>query len=294
MNCHSKISVLMPVYNTKGEYLREAIESILNQTYTNFEFLILDDGSTEETTINTLNFYAKKDSRIRIIKGIHKGLGNALNKLIEESTGEYIARMDSDDISFPQRFEKQIKYLEKHPDVSILSASYTTFPKEKTVKLPEKVGYLDLFESCCIAHPCVIFRKSDFDKYDLRYNETLDVSEDYELWSRAIRFLKFANIQEPLLKYRMLNNSLSRSKKDKACLMEIRIKQSMLDFLTSNEDLKHKINNLIFAKSKLKLNFGENLFSVKNQQTAYEKRKIVTLSGFKFILNQYKLEIINR
>ncbi len=292
MNCHSKISVLMPVYNTKGEYLREAIESILNQTYTNFEFLILDDGSTEEDTINTLNFYAQKDARIRIIKGEHKGQAAARNSLIDEAKNDILAIMDSDDISLPQRFEKQIKYLEQNPEISILSSSFKTFPKERLIELPEKVNYLDLFEWCCIANPVTMLKKSDLDRYNLRYDEKLSISEDYELWSRAIKYLKMANIEEPLLRYRLLNNSVSHNKKNNASAIEIQIKQSMLDFLTSDEKLKRKINNLIFSVSDIKLSFFEHLFSIKNQQTAYEKRKILILCGFKFILKQ-KTEMLN-
>ena len=108
-----EISVIMPVYNTEEKYLREAIESILNQTFKDFEFLILNDGSTNNVQ-EVLESY--DDKRIKIIQGEHKGIGYALNRLVQLAEGKYIARMDSDDISLPERFEKQYHYLETHPE----------------------------------------------------------------------------------------------------------------------------------------------------------------------------------
>ena len=279
-----KISVLMPVYNTNGEYLKEAIESILNQTYQDFEFLILDDGSTNEDTINILNNYIQKDGRIRIIKGKHKGIGSAINQLIEKATGEFIARMDSDDISVPSRFEKQIAYFEKHPDISILSSSYKTYPEGKPIIHPENITYLKLLKGCFITHPAVMIRKKDLDKYQLRYNENLKVSEDYELWSRAIRYLKFANIKEPLLKYRVLKNSNFHKNTEEVIQTDNQIRQNMLDFLTDDKELQDNIKNLIFVKKSQKLTYRtlEHIFSVKNFCKNGQKRKVFKVLGIKF------------
>ena len=125
-----KISVIMPVYNVNGEWLREAIDSILSQTYTNFELIIIDDGSTNDTP-DILAEYVQKDSRIKIVKGEHKGISNALNKGLDVADGEFIARMDGDDISLPERFEKQINYLRQNPDVGIVGTNLVIFPKER-------------------------------------------------------------------------------------------------------------------------------------------------------------------
>jgi len=108
-NYEVKISVVMPVYNTPDEWLKKAIDSILNQTYSNFEFIIIDDGSTNNVP-SILKEYQEKDNRIKVILGEHKGISAALNKGLKASRGEYIARMDGDDIAFPERFEKQVKF----------------------------------------------------------------------------------------------------------------------------------------------------------------------------------------
>ena len=117
MNNSKKISVLMPVYNTKEEFLRTAIESILNQTYSNFEFIIINDGSTNNAEDVILSY---KDERIVYLKQENKGIVSALNNGWDKASGEYIARMDSDDISLSERFEKQIEFLENNSEYSLV------------------------------------------------------------------------------------------------------------------------------------------------------------------------------
>ena len=122
-----KVSVLMPAYNSEA-FVAEAIESILNQTYTDFEFIIINDGSTDKTA-EIIDEYAKNDSRIKFINN-HKnqGLIAVLNQGLDLCTGEYVARMDSDDISMPQRFEKQVQYMDEHQEVGILGTWIDFFP----------------------------------------------------------------------------------------------------------------------------------------------------------------------
>ena len=119
-----KVSVLMPVYNTKEEYLREAIESILNQTFTDFEFIIINDGSTNNAE-EVIKSY--KDSRIKYYRQENHGLIYTLNYGLSLCNGEYIARMDSDDISLPFRFEKQIEVLDKNPNIGIVGGLIKIF-----------------------------------------------------------------------------------------------------------------------------------------------------------------------
>ena len=139
---HPKVSVLMPVYNTKEEYLREAIESILNQTFTDFEFLILDDDSKNDISEIVQSY---SDKRIHFIQNKQNlGLSGIRNKLMSLASGEYIAWMDSDDISLPSRLEKQVAYLDTHLDVSLVSALYERFPEPLIPKCPERVGIIDL------------------------------------------------------------------------------------------------------------------------------------------------------
>lgn len=129
-----KISVVMPVYNTKEEWLREAIESILNQSYKDFEFIIIDDGSDKsiEPIVNSYN-----DARIVLIRQENQGIAKSLNYGFKISKGEYIARMDSDDISMPERFEKQVNFLDKNPQISVLGGCFETFPDKHVYKHPE-------------------------------------------------------------------------------------------------------------------------------------------------------------
>ena len=135
-----KISVIMPVYNTKEEYLREAIESILNQTFSDFEFIIINDGSTNNVEDIILSY---KDERIVYIKQENQGIVAALNNAWDKTCGEYIARMDSDDISMPDRFEKQIKFLEAKPEYSLVGGQVRVLGTDKIIKLPTKVEFMD-------------------------------------------------------------------------------------------------------------------------------------------------------
>lgn len=239
-----KISVIMPVYNVKTEWLKESIESIINQTYSNFEFIIIDDGSDNplDEIVNSYN-----DNRIILYrKEQNQGIANAINDGLKIAKGEYIARMDADDISSPERFEKQISYLQHNPNISILGTCYETFPKKSIIKLPQKPKYMDLLEKCCIAHPSVMFRKEDFEQFNLKYNSKYKC-EDYELWSRAIRVLEFANLQEILLKYRLHESNCSNySPEFKTSVIQVR--QNMLNYLTENTKIQKKILKIIIPK----------------------------------------------
>ena len=268
-----KISVVMPVYNQKEEYLREAIESILNQTYKDFEFIIVNDGSTNNSEEVILSY---SDDRIVYIKQENQGVARSLNNGISQTKGEYIARMDSDDISLPERFEKQIKFLEEHPEVSILGTWYETFPKVYRVQTPENVRYTDVLNCCCICHPSVMMRKADLDKYNLRYNPEF-TSEDYELWSRAVQYLNIQNLPEVLVKYRWHENNISQ----KAGVFEDsdrRIRERMLNFLTEDKNLQKKILYEA-AISKIQYKPIEKIFSMKNFKVGNEKYKALTIFG---------------
>ena len=139
MNSSKLISVLMPVYNTKEEFLRTAIESILNQTFSNFEFIIINDGSTNNAEDVILSY---KDDRIIYLKQENQGIVAALNNGWDRAKGEYIARMDSDDISFPERFEKQLKFLEENPEYSLVGSWAEVIPNKRIIKLPANLSFL--------------------------------------------------------------------------------------------------------------------------------------------------------
>lgn len=200
-----KLTVLMSVYNDE-EYLVESIESILNQTYKDFRFLIYDDASTDNTT-NILKKYSKIDPRIKlIINQKNKGLSYNLAQGVLESKTEFIARMDADDIALPNRFEKQIRYMEDK-DVDIVGSYAEIIDQDGSVLRTRRMPIDDkrikrLMWACPIIHPSVIYRRKIILKSG-SYNPKLRRRQDYDLWFRCMaNDAVFYNIPEVLIKYR--------------------------------------------------------------------------------------------
>ena len=186
------ISVLMPVYNTKEEYLRASIESILNQTFTDFEFIIVNDGSTNNAEEVILSY---KDNRIKYVKQENQGIVGALNNAWSKASGKYIARMDSDDIAYPERFAKQIKFLEENPEYSLVGSWAKIIPSKNIIKLPQDIKIMDLLADCMFIHPSIMFNKADFEKFNLQYETGFEYAEDYCLYANAVKHLKMTNLQ---------------------------------------------------------------------------------------------------
>lgn len=197
------ISVVMPVYNEE-KYLKETIDSILNQTYTDFEFIIVNDGSTDRTDEIILSYkdkrivYLKNETNLQIVKTLNKG--------IKCAKGKYIARMDADDISLPERFEKQTAFMESNPEIGVCGTWVQIFGDNKitrTRKYPtasNEIKMALMFYSP-IVHPSVFIRKSLFDKY--AYTEDYEKAEDYYLWYQVKNNFNFANLPQVLLKHRL-------------------------------------------------------------------------------------------
>lgn len=216
----------MPVYK-RDDYLSEAVDSVLNQTFYDFEFRIICDDPTEETR-HILDRYQQKDSRIKIYYQKRQGLVKSLNKGFSLAKGEYIARMDADDISLSTRFERQIKFMDSNPDIGISGTWIKTIGDAPRYvwKHPcdhETIRSKMLFESA-IVHPSVIIRKNVFTKNGFYYDPDETYAEDYGLWVRAIKKLKFANIPEILLHYR-IHNSTSNKSKQQEVANNIRLSQ---------------------------------------------------------------------
>ena len=207
-----KISVIMPTKNA-GKYIAEAIDSILDQTFSDFEFLIIDDASTDNT-LDIIRSY--HDKRIKLINGTQKGLSAALNLGISLAQGEYIARMDADDISLPTRFEKQADYLDAHPEISLLGTWQEHFGRKHGFHKPSSnpdIAKMALIFTCDFCHSTAMFRRDVFIQNNLFYPENSPI-EDYELWSKAIEFINVSNIPEVLGKYRIHNQSVTTQKVD--------------------------------------------------------------------------------
>ena len=297
---NKKVSVLMPVYNTEESYLKQAIESILNQTYTNFEFIIINDGSTNNSK-EIIQSY--DDRRIRYFEQENKGLIYTLNRGLSLCKGDYIARMDSDDISLPRRFEKQVKVLDNNRNIGIVGCIYKKISKNEfsgdaIVRLVEFPKYLDLLQTCQLAHPAVMFRRSLFEEFNLKYSIDYPHAEDYELWSRLIKFTDFYNIQELLLLYRLHNRRISNIFADIQEETVRKVRYNMLNFLTCDNKKQADIlkllgmDNTYFAVQKW--DFLQKIFSVKNLKEQYMKQKIIMFLGMQFKFRGYeKVNIVN-
>ncbi len=212
-NSLPRVSVIMPVYNGE-QHLREAIESILSQTFTDFELLILFDHSADHSLDIIRSF---EDQRIRLVVNENKkGLAYILNKGLELSTGEYIARMDCDDISFPRRLEKQVRFMDENPDVGVCGTWIELFMGVNYIKkypLTHEAIRCNLLFECSLAHPSVMIRKESFLKHDLFYDVKY-VVEDYELWTRCSNVIRLANLPEVLVKYRWHFDQVSKINAD--------------------------------------------------------------------------------
>lgn len=193
-----KVSVIMSVYNEE-EIVMDAIESILNQTFKNFEFIIVNDGSTDKTP-EILENYTKKDKRIKIITNSKNiGLTKSLNKAIKQARGKYIARMDADEISFKHRFEKQVEFLERNFDIALVG-SFTKIVNKKNGKILNFKPFLDyqsikkaMFFSNQFSHSSVMLRRDIIQELG-GYNEDFIFAQDYELWLRIMQKWKIVNI----------------------------------------------------------------------------------------------------
>ncbi len=268
-----EISVLMPIYNPNEQFLQLAVESILNQTFKDFEFIIYDDGS-EIDSKKLIDKY--NDKRIKFIQGEHHGLGYSLNTLVNLASCKYIARMDADDISYPERLREQYEFMESHPDISILGTDIETFPKKRIIRYKERPGYIEFLKYCHIAHPTVMIRKSDLQKYNLNYDKNIIAAEDYDLWSRAVKYLNFANLPKVLLKYRVHENSTTKRCNFAMMKQNYIIRKRMLEFLSKEPEIQNKIKNLIENNGILK-----SIFQIKNEFYNDEYYKIVKIFGLK-------------
>lgn len=205
----------MPVYNA-AQHLSEAIESILNQTFSDFEFIIINDGSADMSEEIILSY---NDDRIRYFKNdSNRGLIFTLNKGIDIAGRKYIARMDADDISLPHRFEMQISFMENNHEVMVVGGAIQVFGKSKSFKIDFNFNGLDSLYECAVAHPVSFFRRSFIYENRLSYKSNKWPAEDMQFWvdiyfANQLKNTTIHNIQEVLLNYRLHNGQISTSRK---------------------------------------------------------------------------------
>ena len=236
-----KVSVIMGVYNSANkQMLVDAIESILNQSYTDFEFIICDDGSTDDTYV-FLNEYIKKDKRCKLIKNNKNcGLAYSLNHCLSVAKGEYIARMDGDDISLSDRFEKEVQYLDNHPEIAVIGtlAYYIDNSRKryKEFRRQEVVTLQDAIKNSNVIHPTVMMRKNALNKVKgYTVNKLTTRAEDYDLWCKLLsNGFRIVNLQEFLFEYRE-DYSSYKKRKYKCRIEEYKIKKSWIQKTSKNK-----------------------------------------------------------
>jgi glycosyltransferase involved in cell wall biosynthesis len=207
------VSVLMPVYNAE-QFLVEAIESILKQAFTDFEFIIINDGSNDKS-LQILQYYATKDSRIRLISRENRGLVKTLNEGVDLARTPYIARMDADDISYPDRLFKQVKFLNEHPSYVVIGSRTQLIDEDgdplcffSLETTHQEIDFAHLQgKGGSIAHPAAMFRKNNFNSVG-QYRMEFIHAEDLDLWLRMAEVGKLGNLPDLLLDYRQHSQSV--------------------------------------------------------------------------------------
>lgn len=213
-----KISVVMPVYNTKEEYLREAIESVLTQTFTDFEFLIVDNGSKSHIKDIISSYDDKRIKYFRLEK--NQGPAYARNYGIKNAQGTYIAFIDSDDVALKDRFKLQIEYFNKNPNVGCLGTAVVGIGKEaekvkfNIFKSNFEIEMYLIFNGCTFCQSSVMLRKSILDNNNIRYKNEYFPAEDYGLWLDLIGYTQFAVLPEVLTQYRFYPENTSHQQKE--------------------------------------------------------------------------------
>lgn len=255
------LSIIMPVYNG-ASYLKIAIQSILTQTFSNFELIIIDDGSTDESLAITQSF---NDNRIKIIKNeTNKGLVFSLNKGLNLAQGKYIGRMDADDISMPSRLEKQFTFLEQNPTYCMVGCSADIIDNTGKitsawqVKTTIETINMELLFGSPFIHPSILIRNDVLREFG--YNTMFYPAEDYYLWFQILQKYKAANLPEKLLQYRLHNSNISttfQAQQAAKCqdIYQLYLRQLNINFSSKEFKLHTKIayhaNTLKISKSDL-------------------------------------------
>lgn len=247
------ISAIMALYNTPYNYLKATVESILSQSFRDFELIVIDDASTEDYS----GFFEQyNDSRIKYIKlENNAGPGHARNEGIKLALGEFVAIVDSDDVYMPNRFEVQLDFFNENQDISLISGAFKQSNNGKipaVTELNEDIKISMLFNSP-LANPLIMFRKDYFIQHNLFYPENINFGEDYELWIDAMfAGAKIANLNEVLMIYTRRKGQLSKEKSDNQIMILKKIYRKILlnvgiDATQEELDLHHIIYSEKFS-----------------------------------------------
>lgn len=248
------VSIILPVYNAE-EYVDECISNILVQTYRKFELIVINDGSTDNSMKIISSF---KDERIKIIENNHNFI-ESLNLGIKAANGEFIARMDADDIMLPNRLETQVKFMDTHPQIDICGSWAETFYAKKYVmKMP--VGHKAIVSSLLLnnilIHPTIIMRVSSiskFPEYPNLYKANYIYAEDYKLWTEMSEAgYRFANIPKVLLKYRLSQKQVTYTKRKEMFHISSQIRLEYASYIMKMiSDKESEMQHLFFLLNNL-------------------------------------------
>lgn len=295
-NLNPKISVLMPVYNCRP-FIEESVNSILNQTFEDFEFIIIDDCSTDGTYeyLQTLT-----DPRIIIIRKVkNSGYTISLNMGLKMAKGMYIARMDGDDISFPDRFEKQVTFMDENPDIILSGGGYKAIDSDfKFIpRTSSEDIVLELMSLSPIAHPTAFFRSDILNSNSLQYNTQYEPAEDYKMWTTLVEYGKLANITDIILHYRIhpnqTTNLRAKIQREKTNLIALEyIKKLSKDHENSEyfcNEIIHSVEDLNKyegVEKTIKLTLQEKGVTINNNYLMERKKEFITPN---FIQDRYSI-----
>ncbi len=265
------ISVLVPIYNS-SRFLEDSIRSIINQTYSNFEIIIVDDSPTDDGSLAILQ--SLDDKRIKYIKPPERlGMVKSLNYAAQIAKGDYFARMDADDISHSKRFQLQVMYLVNNPNISVVGCNCYKIDENNKITgalvhpiSDEEIKAKLLFNSAII-HPSVMMRKNVL--LDNLYDENCFCCEDYELWSRLMSRYNFHNLSEKLFKYRILDNGMMQTQLN-AVKNDDKYYQRHLSVMTKIYD--HVMEYYGISGDSLHNNYQDLLFAKRINKYSYEER----------------------
>ena len=242
------ISVIMSIYKEPTEWIRQSIDSILGQSFRDFEFIIVNDNPFREENSLLLEDYMRKDSRIIVITNeTNLGLTKSLNRALEKARGEFIARMDADDISSLKRFEKQITFLKNHPSIIAVGCWITPIDEDGRqlgsivrYETDPKWARAQFLQNSQVCHPASMFRRVN-DGIVVQYDESMRYAQDYALWVSLLPYGDIANIPEPLLSLRSSRQQITSSKREeqRACAERVQARAfSLFDFPSDDVFLK--------------------------------------------------------
>lgn len=249
------ISVVMPTYNTSVPFLREAVESILAQTLADFELILIDDGSTNDAPayLDSLT-----DPRIRLIRNERNlGITKSLNLGFRAARGKYIARMDSDDVSVPDRLERQFAFMERHPEI-VVCGSKVSFDRGDTLPVQKKPSDMEdyrirmLFRNPGPAHPTAFFRRETLIQHQIEYDERLKYGQDYGMWETLSRIGQIYTLPDKLLYFRKHDGSIS---------VVHRSEQIQCDMLTQKKLLSRLLDQVLPAEQEIHYRYSTGYYS---------------------------------